>query len=454
MPSVFISYVSDNAEQVQQLAQELRAHGITVWLDRDKIMPGHRWADAIREGISQGDFFIACFSAEYHKRSKTYMNEELTLAIEELRQRPTDRAWFIPVLLSECEVPDRNIGAGQTLRSIQWVELYKNWSDGVRRILSIIPVPDQLPTRPIVEHSRYSQSGSTFPAKGGNLMFDFFDVYGERLDDKVDVFLKHQDLPGSRQAIGHNAKNALRVEDLISTPGGSYQLQVFPTRYRPVGRLFRVQEGKTARHAITLPVDIDRVTRLDFPAYNSLGEDLKHVLEASFVEGSEEVKGAELYGSLDDFRKAGLLNIYAKMKRTKFQNQRDIFSYLSSINRIRSERFFARVPKDLRDEVSDSIAARLFREASDALHTPPSGYSRAGSFKTTEQYCNLQLTFFNSNSDTQDYIVDADIDDARGIEHIFQVLSPIHTGMNTHPYNVHEILLGFQHIDPGYKLIV
>jgi hypothetical protein len=138
MPRVFISYVHENSEPVHRLANELKAHGIQAWLDKNQIKPGFRWKDAIREGISQGDFFIACFSDEYHNRSKTYMNEELILAIEELRQRSTDRAWFIPVLLSETQVPNRDIGAGETLRSIQWVELYKNWDDGIRSILSVI----------------------------------------------------------------------------------------------------------------------------------------------------------------------------------------------------------------------------------------------------------------------------------------------------------------------------
>jgi hypothetical protein len=138
MSGVFISYVRENRNDVQRLADALRAHGVTVWLDRTHLKPGDRWKDAIRGAISQGDFFIACFSDEYNGRSKTYMNEELTLAVDELRQRPTDRAWFIPVLLSDCKVPDRSIGAGETLRSIQWVALYDDWDEGIRRILAVI----------------------------------------------------------------------------------------------------------------------------------------------------------------------------------------------------------------------------------------------------------------------------------------------------------------------------
>jgi hypothetical protein len=139
MPRVFISYVRENIAHVDRLAEILRVYGIDVWLDRDQIKPGQRWKDTIREGIAQGDFFIACFSKEYSERSRTYMNEELTLAIDELRQRPTDdRAWFIPVLLSDTGIPDRSIGAGETLRSLQWVPLYQHWHDGVARILSVV----------------------------------------------------------------------------------------------------------------------------------------------------------------------------------------------------------------------------------------------------------------------------------------------------------------------------
>lgn len=144
MIRVFISYVRENSEEVERLANELKAYGIKVWLDKYQIMPGYRWGDAIKEGISKGDFFIACFSNEYHGRSNAYMNEELTLAIEQLRQRPTDRAWFIPVLLSETHIPERNIGAGETLRSIQRVELHNNWNEGIQRILSVLKPIDNL----------------------------------------------------------------------------------------------------------------------------------------------------------------------------------------------------------------------------------------------------------------------------------------------------------------------
>jgi hypothetical protein len=143
MTKVFISYVREDSSLVNRLANDLEKGGVDIWLDRKCLKPGYRWADAIRDGISQGDFFIACFSEYYVRREKTYMNEELTLAIEELRMRPVDQAWFIPVRLSACQIPSRNIGAGETLSSIQRVDLFDDWDNGIRQILSVIDLKRQ-----------------------------------------------------------------------------------------------------------------------------------------------------------------------------------------------------------------------------------------------------------------------------------------------------------------------
>jgi hypothetical protein len=139
MPHVFISYVHENAELVDRLATELRSRGVDVWLDRQSIRPGERWRTAITRAIREGACFIACFSTEYAARGRTFMNEELTLAIEELRQRPHDRSWFIPVVLDGARVPDRPIGGGETLEDLQWVDLAK-WNDAVEQITAAISI--------------------------------------------------------------------------------------------------------------------------------------------------------------------------------------------------------------------------------------------------------------------------------------------------------------------------
>ncbi|MBA7494277.1 hypothetical protein ES702_04852 [subsurface metagenome] len=153
MAHIFISYVRNNKKLVQRLYGNLEAQGVIVWLDlRDKAL-GVDWRQAIRRAIQDGAFFIACFSKQYHQRKKTYMNEELTLAIDELRQRPTDATWFIPVKLNNCKIPDLDIGAGRTLQNLEYVKLYKNWDAGIKKLLDTIqPIPTTVQT--LIEASR------------------------------------------------------------------------------------------------------------------------------------------------------------------------------------------------------------------------------------------------------------------------------------------------------------
>jgi hypothetical protein len=138
MARVFISYVTENACVVDRLSIDLKRQGIDVWVDRDSLLPGQHWRDEIRNAIQGGDFFIACFSMQYHQREKSYMNEELVLAIDELRSRSITKTWFIPVILNECDIPARNIGAGETLLDLQWVNLVDNWEQGIKKITQVI----------------------------------------------------------------------------------------------------------------------------------------------------------------------------------------------------------------------------------------------------------------------------------------------------------------------------
>jgi len=86
--------------------------------------------------------FIACFSQASLSRAKSYQNEELTLAIDQLRLRPPDDPWLIPVRLDECEIPHRDIGGGRTLTSIQRADLFGDRAneDGQRLIAAILRI--------------------------------------------------------------------------------------------------------------------------------------------------------------------------------------------------------------------------------------------------------------------------------------------------------------------------
>ena len=203
MKKVFISYVRENIEIVDRLCQELKSHGIQVWLDRNDIDPGARWEQAIRRAIQQGAFLIACFSKEHNAREKTYMNEELTIAIEELRQHPTDRIWFIPVKLNECEIPDRDIGGGKTLRALQHVNLYEDWNGSIQRIVKVVQ-PGV--SEPVINVSTAEQREVEAQPQDANAYFDRGNVYRSKgdYDGAIEAFNKATNLnPNFAGAYNH-----------------------------------------------------------------------------------------------------------------------------------------------------------------------------------------------------------------------------------------------------------
>lgn len=287
-------------------------------------------------------------------------------------------------------------------------------------------------------------------------VFTFEDLYGEKPQETVSVMAKHRELMSSSANVAkHDASKRLIIDGLVSSHGGTYQVQVFPTRYRPESLFLRIHEDETLKRTFVMVPDPGRVVRVDFPSYADLGDDLKQVLENSTVEGNEDKKGEALFDALKDLRAAGLLNLYAKMKATRFEGGIDAFSFVTSLRRVRGERFFADVKKDFRDAVKNSVHSHLFDEAPGSLHKPPPGYKLDDSFKTPDGHGNLQVTFFRKE-DALEFIVDADIDGSKGLEHAFDVISHSITGKDSHPYDIHAILLKAkaQKIDTGYRLIV
>lgn len=139
-PQAFISYVSEDEERIAFICKALEQAGIRVWRDRSHLEPGQRWKTKIRRAIESGDCFIAFFSKAYHKRSSTYMNEELTVAIEVLRQIATDRVWFIPVLLDQCSVPSIEIGAGARISDLHYVAFYSDKQAAIGQIINAIQI--------------------------------------------------------------------------------------------------------------------------------------------------------------------------------------------------------------------------------------------------------------------------------------------------------------------------
>lgn len=152
---VFISYVREDSAGADRLQRILEQAGLPVWRDTAQLWPGQDWRSEIRHAIADDALiFLACFSSSSVSRATSYQNEELTLAIEQVRLRPADRSWLIPVRLDDCQIPHRDLGGGRTLASIQRADLFGDSNDrnatrlveAIRRILGHQARPAHNPT--------------------------------------------------------------------------------------------------------------------------------------------------------------------------------------------------------------------------------------------------------------------------------------------------------------------
>lgn len=115
---VFISYMREDKEAVDELQGALETLGIIVWRDTENLWPGEDWQAKIRSAIQANSVaFVACFSSAAAAREKSYQYEELTLAVDEFRLRPPSSSWLFTVRFDDCVIPSFSLGGGRTLDS-------------------------------------------------------------------------------------------------------------------------------------------------------------------------------------------------------------------------------------------------------------------------------------------------------------------------------------------------
>lgn len=135
---VFLSYARDDSEHVDRLQPILEAAGIRVWRDTADMWPGQDWQATVRRAITNDALvFLACFSTKSARRTRSYQRVELLLAIDELRRRDPESSWLIPVRFDACEIPDRDLGGGRSLRTVQRVDLFGDgYDEAVSRLVA------------------------------------------------------------------------------------------------------------------------------------------------------------------------------------------------------------------------------------------------------------------------------------------------------------------------------
>lgn len=284
----------------------------------------------------------------------------------------------------------------------------------------------------------------------------FVNSKGNKVNDIGDINLTHTILSQPRYSMyKSDLGKRYQFNDIDTSQGGRYKVTVFSLCHRPVSRIINVKEGVTNKFTFQLPINPECVKAVSFPQFTDLPDNLRKCLDQRNLQSENDVSGKAYYEQISDIQKACLMNIYAKMQNTYFEDGSATFDMVKSIYEVRGARIYAIANPELWSKVQTSLTYKLFKKVNGSLHESPIGYGQIGSFKTNESCGNLQLTFSKRENDNQ-YIIDADIDEANGILHIFQVIGHILTDSDSHPYDIREILLSGpqQSIDPGYDLIV
>jgi hypothetical protein len=276
------------------------------------------------------------------------------------------------------------------------------------------------------------------------LQLDLEDVLGNPLDDhsvRMDVF-SLDNMRHFQAVIPLSGQQQVNVA-LADCPGGVYRIELTATNYRMLQFFLRLEEGETARRdPLKFPVNPALVTGIDAPAFSALDDGLQRLLNSSAFHNEA---GSNLYDSLPDLLKACLLNIFVKASATTLDDGSNTFHHFDEITNFVQDRLFIRTTSALFEETAVS---GKFHRVPFALHTVPLPFQMFDSFKTRDAHGNLQLTF--ARTPDNQYLVDVDIDEAQGIEHVFEVVRNSVAGL-TNPYNVREILCEAQGLSPLYS---
>lgn len=451
MSDVFISYARPDRPKARILAEAFGRQNWLVFWD-PQIPPGKMFDEVIEKELESAKCVVVLWSRK--SVSSRWVLDEAS--------EGAARSILIPALIEDVRIPlgFRRI---QTVRLVEWEGSsndpeYNSLLQAVAGLLGETVKPEaeegsaaKAPAaKRSVKRPRKVSTKSKTEAGEAKLRLRLVDVYGQKIDDNVDISLKHTVASHSIRLRNINASKLITITNLY---GGRYNIDIKPVRYHSVTRSLVLDNRGITNETFVLPVNRERVSAVEFPGFDTLARDLKQVLERSKIEELEEMSGESLYASLDDIRKAGLLNLYARMRATVFQDGKNAFSYVDSLRHLRQDSLLAVARTSLRKETQGAVSYRLFHTTPATLHIPPAGYSPLGSFKTLENYGNLQLTFFGKPRGRV-MMMDARIDDAQGIQHVFQAVDHNSSLGQSHPYDIHEILVEYQKIDPGFRLVV
>ncbi|MBL8215436.1 MAG: hypothetical protein JNK87_32245, partial [Bryobacterales bacterium] len=180
--------------------------------------------------------------------------------------------------------------------------------------------------------------------RDARLRLELVDVYGKKLQENVDVILRHTELSDVVGARNVSARSRFTIKNLYGPPRGLYRAFIDPPSYLPVTSMINLSKSGDNERVFVFAVDSEKVLRVQFPNWVELKDGQKLLDDSKKVLGFEGKSGRELYEGLDDIRRAGLLNILAKARRVGLGEVGRVIDFLRELREIRGDRFYVSVP--------------------------------------------------------------------------------------------------------------
>jgi hypothetical protein len=170
---VFLSHSSRDKDFARHLAEDLKRHGATVWLDEAALEPGGRWKQQLKRAISDNDFVVVVLTpASVHSKWVKYeVDSALSQGAKEGRVK------LIPLLFEDCDVP-------RELRNLQLVDFTKqdSYEHGLKRLVETF---ERSWTRPRHQRRPWTKKNLRLALRAG-LLRDFNGqlVFGPRVAER------------------------------------------------------------------------------------------------------------------------------------------------------------------------------------------------------------------------------------------------------------------------------
>lgn len=139
-PRVFLSYAHKDFEVARNIAEQLKAYGVSLWYDEWELKPGDSIVKSIETTITSSDYIVILLSPNSVKSK--WVQQEISMALtHELTKRDVV---IIPVVIADCEIPS-------SLKNIKGIDLRQDWEQNSEILI------EQIVSAPRIDFTHFNE---------------------------------------------------------------------------------------------------------------------------------------------------------------------------------------------------------------------------------------------------------------------------------------------------------